>query len=75
MYKRLLLALTLVFVFQVRLNAQVNGYAKVTAIAGTTLSVNNVNETFDSFEVGEYLIIMQMQGILFSIIHATLVLN
>lgn len=42
--------------------AQINGYAKVTAIAGTALSVNNVNETFDSFEAGEQLVIMQMQG-------------
>jgi hypothetical protein len=38
-----------------------NCYAKVTAIAGTTYSVSNVNETFDTFEDGEEIIIMQMQ--------------
>lgn len=44
-------------------NAQiiVNGYAKVTNIAGAVLTVNNVNETNDTFEDGEYIVIMQMQ--------------
>ncbi|MBK9591127.1 MAG: T9SS type A sorting domain-containing protein [Crocinitomicaceae bacterium] len=41
----------------------VNGYANVTAInTGTnTLTVNNVDEAADSFEDGEYIVIMQMQ--------------
>jgi hypothetical protein len=39
----------------------INAFANVTAISGTSLSVNNVNETFHSFEDGEYVIIMQMQ--------------
>lgn len=39
----------------------VNGYAKVTAIAGTLLTVSNVSETFDTFEDGEYVIVMQVQ--------------
>lgn len=40
---------------------RVNGYAKVTGIAGSVLTVNNVNETNDTFEDGEYVIVMQMQ--------------
>jgi hypothetical protein len=39
----------------------VNAYANVTAISGTSLSVNNVNETYHTFEDGDYVIIMQMQ--------------
>lgn len=40
---------------------QINGYAKVTNIAGNILTVTNVNETFDSFEDGEKVILIQMQ--------------
>jgi len=45
------------------LNAQIlNAYAKVNSIAsGNILSVNNVNTTYHSFNVGEKVIIMQMQ--------------
>lgn len=40
----------------------VNGYAQVTSItSGSILSVANVNETHDTFEVGEQVIIMQVQ--------------
>jgi hypothetical protein len=39
----------------------VNGYAKVTSIASTDLSVSNVNQTNHSFVVGEYVVLMQMQ--------------
>ncbi|MBN8694612.1 MAG: T9SS type A sorting domain-containing protein [Bacteroidetes bacterium] len=39
----------------------VNGYARVSQLAGTTVTVANVNEVNDSFEDGEYVIIMQMQ--------------
>lgn len=40
----------------------INGYAQVTGITGSsTFNVSNVNESGDSFEVGEKLIIMQMQ--------------
>lgn len=40
----------------------VNAYAKVNSIAsGNILSVNNVNETFHTFNPGEKVIIMQMQ--------------
>lgn len=40
----------------------VNAYAKVTAIAGTTLTLSNVNQTNHTFIVGEYVVVMQMQG-------------
>jgi hypothetical protein len=39
----------------------VNAYAKVTSIAGSVLSLSNVNESFDSFEDGEQFILIQMQ--------------
>jgi gliding motility-associated-like protein len=39
----------------------VNGYAHVISIAGSTINVSNVNETYDTFEDGEKIIIMQMQ--------------
>jgi len=39
----------------------INGYAAVTAVAGATVTVNSVDETDDTFEDGEYVIIMQMQ--------------
>lgn len=40
----------------------INAFAKVTSITGTTLNVSNVDETNDTFLVGESIIIMQMQG-------------
>ena len=39
----------------------INGYAKVTSIVSTTLSVSNIDESGDSFEDGEKVIILQMQ--------------
>lgn len=39
----------------------VNGFGNITAISGKTLTVNSVSETYDTFEDGEYVIIMQMQ--------------
>ena len=39
----------------------VNAYAEVTNVTGTTLTLANVDESGDTFEDGEYLIIMQMQ--------------
>jgi hypothetical protein len=40
----------------------INGYAKVTGITGTTvLNINSVDESADTFEDGEFAIIMQMQ--------------
>lgn len=39
----------------------VNGYARVTSISGATLAVSSVDESADSFEDDEWVIIMQMQ--------------
>lgn len=39
----------------------INGYAQVTSVSGTTISLSNVDESGDTFENGEYVIIMQMQ--------------
>ena len=51
----------IIFPFSSQLSAQVNGHAKVTNVSGTVLTVSNVNESFDTFEVGEEVIVMQMQ--------------
>lgn len=51
--------LSLLLVFE--LNAQVNGYAKVTAISGTTLTISNPDETYGSFAAGQKVLVMQMQ--------------
>ncbi len=39
----------------------VNGYAKVTGLSGSTVSLSVVNETADSFEIGEKVMLIQMQ--------------
>lgn len=64
--KRLLpvLAFFLLFIFcgnKLLAQTPVNGYARITSVAGATINVSNVNETYDSFEDGEYVIVMQMQ--------------
>src|SRR5450755_1807604 len=41
--------------------AQINAYARVTAMSGTTLTLTNVNQTYHSFNNGDQIIIMQMQ--------------
>lgn len=56
-----ILFLASIFFLSIPAYSQINAYANVTSIAGTTLNVNNVNESFDTFEDGEYIIIMQMQ--------------
>ena len=39
----------------------VNGYASVIGITGNTITLNNVDEAFDTFENGETVILMQIQ--------------
>jgi len=41
--------------------AQINAYAKVTAISGVNLTLSNANQTYHTFAAGEQVIIMQMQ--------------
>lgn len=57
-----LLLISFYFLFLLTSNAQnVNAYAKVTGITGNTLTLSNVNETSDSFEDGEQVIVFQVQ--------------
>jgi len=41
--------------------AQINAYASVSSISGTTLTLSSLNQTYGSFTVGGQIIIMQMQ--------------
>jgi hypothetical protein len=41
--------------------AQVNGYARITAISGTTLSIGVASEVGASFQPGKQVVVMQMQ--------------
>lgn len=60
--KRIILLITLILASNyIALSQRVNAYARVTSISGTTLSLANVDEGDDTFEIGERLIIMQMQ--------------
>ena len=45
----------------VHVQAQVNGYARVTAISSTTLTIGTSNETYGTFTIGMPIIVMQMQ--------------
>ncbi|MBL7700431.1 MAG: hypothetical protein JNK79_19855 [Chitinophagaceae bacterium] len=45
----------------ITLQAQVNGYAQVTAISSTTLTIGATNETYGTFSTGTPVVIMQMQ--------------
>lgn len=58
--KKLLTLLSL-FISAHFLNAQVNGFATVSTISGATLGITSVDETYDTFEIGENVIIMQIQ--------------
>ncbi|MDQ3108822.1 MAG: T9SS C-terminal target domain-containing protein, partial [Bacteroidota bacterium] len=48
--------------FRVFAQTPVNCYAKITAMAGNTLTLNNVNQVYASFTTGQYVIVMQMQA-------------
>ena len=58
------LLLSAVFFFHGFANSQnpVNAYAKVASVSGLNIIVSNVDEQFDTFEDGEKILIMQMQG-------------
>lgn len=57
----LLLSLLIIFSSLTHAQTIINAYASVTNISGTTLTVASVDETHDTFENGETIIIMQMQ--------------
>lgn len=40
---------------------QINAYAKVTGLAGNTLTLSNINQTYHTFAAGEDVILIQMQ--------------
>ena len=51
------------FAFVSKYEAQINAYARITAITnGSVLTLANVNQTFDTFVAGELVIVIQMQG-------------
>lgn len=52
----LLLSISTIFAQQI-----VNAYAKVTGISNQSLSLSNVDERYDSFQVNDLVVIMQMQ--------------
>lgn len=54
---------TILAVFVIaNINGQaVNAYGKVTNLSGNTINVSNINETNDTFEDGDFIIVMQMQ--------------
>ncbi len=47
--------------FNIGISQGVNGYAEVSSISGNTINLGTVDESDDTFEDGEYVIIMQMQ--------------
>lgn len=56
-----ILLLLLISISNLVAQTGINGYANISAISGATLTVNNVSETNDTFEDGEFVIVMQMQ--------------
>ncbi len=55
------LATIVSILISISVHAQVNGYAQVTAITSTTLTIGSSSETYGTFAVGLPVIIMQMQ--------------
>jgi hypothetical protein len=56
-----LLLLTVLFAIPVAHSQVINGYAEVTAIAGAIFTLGQIDETADTFEDDEWVVIMQMQ--------------
>lgn len=54
-------ALPLLLLFTVPLYAQVNGYARISSCSGNTLTVAESNETWATFDEGDFIVLMQMQ--------------
>lgn len=59
--KSLLILIGFVFIRVLSFSQGVNAYARVTVISGTSLTISNVNQTYDSFDGGDRVIVMQMQ--------------
>src|SRR5688500_13745024 len=41
--------------------AQVNGYARITYVSGPALTISVSNESYDQFDAGDKVLVMQMQ--------------
>jgi hypothetical protein len=54
-------AIIIYIFFSIHVHAQVNGYAQVTAISSTTLTIGTSNETYGTFAATMPVLIMQMQ--------------
>lgn len=59
--KQVITNLCLLLLFSFSLRAQINAYAKLTSVSGTTLNLSNVNQSFHTFANGEKIIVIQMQ--------------
>ena len=51
----------LILISALSVKAQVNGYGKVTLILGPALTVSGSDETYDQFNAGDKVLVMQMQ--------------
>ncbi|QCK16374.1 T9SS type A sorting domain-containing protein [Mangrovivirga cuniculi] len=62
-FSRAIILLIAIYLLQdnIVIAQQVNAFAAVTSLSGNNITVSEVDETFDSFEVGEKILIMQMQ--------------
>jgi hypothetical protein len=56
-----ILVLFLLITLPSLVRAQINAYAKVTAISGATLTLSNINQSYDNFGTGKQVILLQMQ--------------
>jgi Secretion system C-terminal sorting domain len=57
----LVLCLSVFLSSSLKAAAQINAYASVSAVSGTTLTLSSINQTYGSFAAGAQIIIMQMQ--------------
>lgn len=64
MRTKIVTLLLAIFLIGNSIQAQVNGYAQVTAInnANTILTVSNVNQTYGTFTIGQRVIVYHTQG-------------
>lgn len=61
LYKSLLVTLGFLFHCLISFSQGVNAYARVSSISGTTLNVSSVDQTYDTFDAADRVIVMQMQ--------------
>lgn len=59
--QRILLVTLFCFIVLVSTSQVINAYAEISGIGGSVITLTNLDESFDTFEDGEQIIIMQMQ--------------